>query len=112
MSKLKELLDIPDKQERLRALIDYAKKLKINYTRASSESGEISENELSILIFEAEGTKQRGAHQNLAFFIMGVFVFAVVVACIFLFTRFLSDFLEVEEKKMMSGEQIENPAAQ
>lgn len=85
MSKLEEILDIPDGQKRLEALIEYASALKINYRKAKKPDGNISENELAVLIYDVEKSRKSSIFQNFGLVLGGIFLIIMVAAAIFLF---------------------------
>jgi hypothetical protein len=78
MTKLEEIFQIGEKAERLKALIEYARAVKINPQKARNAKGEVSENELAVLLFDAEQSRKTVKLQNIGLVAGALFVAAVV----------------------------------
>ena len=89
MSKLSQLIEIPQKEERQKVLLEYAKQLRINVAKVKNQEGQINEEELVVLIYDAEQGKKTSQHQNMAFLVVGIFVALALFALIFLLSRLL-----------------------
>ncbi len=59
MIRLDELLAVADKHGRQKAIADYARTLNVNVNKARKANGEFAEEELAILIFDAEKNRQK-----------------------------------------------------
>ncbi|HOW35034.1 MAG TPA: hypothetical protein PL155_01275 [Candidatus Omnitrophota bacterium] len=84
MNTLDELLAIPDKTERHKALVDLARSFNINIAQVKEPNGEIREEELAVLIFEAQEKKKKKQFQNIAVVVVGIFF--VIITLIFMGT--------------------------
>ncbi len=78
MSKLEELFQIEDNLARQKALVDYAKSLKVNILKTKKTDGSYSENELAVLIYNAEQSRKDSKFQVIALFSVAVFILLAV----------------------------------
>lgn len=84
MSKLETIFQIEDNQAREKALVAYAKSLRVNVLKAKKADGSYSENELAVLIFNVEQSRKNNKFQNIAMLAVALFVMIIVVAGIVL----------------------------
>lgn len=81
---LDELLAIPDKTERHKALTELALSLDVNVAQVKQPDGEIRVEELVVLIFEAQQNKKKKRFHSIAVIVIGIFF--VIIALIFMST--------------------------
>jgi ABC-type phosphate transport system permease subunit len=84
MPKLETIFQIEDNQAREKALVAYAKSLRVNVLKAKKADGSYSENELAVLIFNVEQSRKNNKFQNIAMLAVALFIMIVVVAGIVL----------------------------
>jgi len=84
MSQLDQIFKISDDRQRLDALIDYARSLKLNYINARQPSGEYSENELAVMIYDAENLRRRVKTEHWGILFGAGIVLVVLAAFIYL----------------------------
>jgi len=99
-SKLARIFDIEDPQKRVETLLEYGRQLKINLVKAKSPDCTYSENELAVLIFNAENNRRMLRLSNIGVFAVALFFFVMILAGIFLVY-----YISVSASKMELGEQ-------
>ncbi len=87
-TKLEVISKIKDGQERRQALVEYAKILKVNFLHAERTGGEYSENELAVLIYNAERARRKLRVVRVGFFVPAFFILILLVVIIFLLLSF------------------------
>lgn len=87
-SKLAGILKIGDSTARQQSLMDYAGSLNINITNVRKLSGDIDEDQLTVLIFNAERTRTMLRLGKTGFFLGVFFIFIMLIAAMFLFLKF------------------------
>ena len=90
MSKLDELFAIPDKSERQKEIMEYARSLRINTAKCKNEFGEISEEKLAVLLYDAQRVKDTNKIQHTALIIGGLILFGFVMFLILIISKLLS----------------------
>ncbi|MFA5260159.1 MAG: hypothetical protein WC450_02900 [Candidatus Omnitrophota bacterium] len=88
-TKLEMIFQIEDEQERRKALVEYAKTLKVNFLHAQRTNGEYSENELAVLIYNAERTLKRTRILNVGFFVAAFFILVFLLVVLYVLVHFL-----------------------
>lgn len=83
MTKLTLIFKIEDEQERRKALLEYAKTLKVNFLHAQRTGGEYSENELAVFIYNAERALKKFWAFEVNFFVAAFVVLVSLAAMIF-----------------------------
>ena len=104
MTKLSELLEIVDRWERQRALVDYAQVLGVNYNQAKNHLGELSEEKLVLMIYDAQARKRTYYSRDLKVLVI---VFSVGVVMMFLITllpRLITGMVEDEKLKQEASQ--------
>lgn len=86
--KLEGILKIGDFTKRQQSLMDYAGSLNINITKVRKLNGDIDEDLLTVLIFNAERTRTMLRFGRTGFFVGVFFIFIMLIAVIFLFLKF------------------------
>lgn len=89
LNRIESLLRIEEKSARQKALLGYARLLKINVSRAEKRNGEIDEDVLTVLIHDAERSRSTRRTVNTGFIAGALFVAAVALAVIFLLVRLM-----------------------
>ncbi len=89
MSKLEQIFQLEDPKTREIELVKYAKLLKINTLKAKKADGSYSENELAVLIYNAEQFAKRSKFQTIALIVVAIFVMIVVFAGLNMFKMML-----------------------
>ncbi len=80
MDKLEELLSICDREQRVQALMRYARSLGIDITQARNSRGTYSEERLALLIFDACHNLKTERHSNVRFLSSVVLVGSMLLA--------------------------------
>jgi len=81
MTKLEKLFDIEDAAGRQKAIIEYARSLKIKILSAKKDNGEYSENILAVLIYDAEKGRKELWLKNI-FLVVGAIIVLVVMTIV------------------------------
>lgn len=89
MSKLEEIFKLEDPHERQIQLVQYAKTLRVNTLKAKKADGSYSENELAVLIYNAEQSLKNFKFQTIALIVVAIFIMVAVIAGIGLFKMML-----------------------
>jgi ABC-type phosphate transport system permease subunit len=89
MSRLDEIFLIENSAERQKALIDYARSLQINVIRAKRDDGDLDENTLAVMIYDALESNKCNTRQNTGLIIGTIFVLIVLGIIIYLAKRLL-----------------------
>lgn len=89
MSKLEQIFQIEDPNDRQRELVQYAKSLRVNTLKAKKADGSYSENELAVLIYNAEQSLKNFKFQTIALLAAAIFIMVVVIAGVGLFKMML-----------------------
>lgn len=84
MKQLEELLAIPDRKERQQALLEYARTLKVDPQKARKEGGDLSEDRLTVLIYDALQSRKMAKFQVTGLLIGGALMLIVGLIMIFL----------------------------
>ena len=92
MSKLEELLKIGDRSARRKALLEHARGLKIDSARARKENGELDEDVLTVLIYDAQQKKSSVQTQNTGLLAGAMIVFVMVIAAIYILAKLLAGY--------------------
>lgn len=87
-SKLDGILKIGDSTTRQQSLMDYAGSLNVNTTKIRKLNGDIDEDQLTVLIFNAERTRTMLRFGRTGFFLGVLFIFIMLIAAIVLFLKF------------------------
>ncbi|HPB68765.1 MAG TPA: hypothetical protein PLT76_02875 [Candidatus Omnitrophota bacterium] len=87
-TKLEVIFQIKDGPERRQALVEYAKILKVNFLHAERTGGEYSENELAVLIYNAERARRKLRIFNVGFFWPACFILICLSAILFFLLSF------------------------
>ena len=85
-SRIEKILAIDVEDKRVEELLNYARKLRINVLRARDESGKYSENQLVVLIYDAEQRIRDRRASNLGMIFIAFFIFVVAMAALALAT--------------------------
>lgn len=81
-SRIEKILAIEDEDKRVETLVGYARKLRLNVLKTRDETGKYSENQLVVLIYDAEqGMRDRRA-ANLGMVFIAFFIFVVAAAAL------------------------------
>jgi hypothetical protein len=83
-SKLEQIFALEDAAQRVPALVEYARSLKVNVLKARKENGDYSEDQLAVLIYDVEQRKKDVRAANVGLVIVAVFIFLVIAAGIVL----------------------------
>lgn len=97
MDKLDALLSTVDRKERQQALLGYAKSLKIDSAQVRDTVGNINEEKLVILIFDAQKVRSKGKNSNNLFTGAAVAVTAVLIGAIIFLPKWLAHLYEKSE---------------
>jgi len=99
MTKLAELLEIVDRWERQRALVDYAQALGVNYNQAKNHLGELIEEKLVLMIFDAMANKKTYQSKDLKVLVIVLGIGVVVMFMIASVPRLITGLAEDEKLK-------------
>jgi hypothetical protein len=89
MSQLDEIFFMEDPARRQRALVEYARSLKVNIIKAKKDNGELDENVLAVMIYDALELNKSSKRQNAGLIIGGIFLLVVLGIIIYLAKRLL-----------------------
>jgi len=90
VSKLDELLKMEDRVARQKAMLEFARALKVDSFRARKEDGDLDEDVLTVLIYDADLQKSSVRTQNTGLLVGAVLVALMVIAAIYLLARLLA----------------------
>ena len=97
MDKLDALLSIVERKERQQSLLGYAQSLQIDGTQVRDTAGNINEEKLVILIFDAQKAKLKGKSSNNLFTGIAVAVTAVLMGAIIFLPKWLARLYQKSE---------------
>lgn len=108
MSKLDELLSIPNKEQRLSALTEHARSLGINVFEAEDRSGRLIEEKLALLIYDAQKSRKIARGQDKYFVWVGLLTLTVMMAIVSFMPRIINYIYtdiegKPEQKKVYQG---------
>ena len=86
--KLNEILKVGNKVNRQQALIEYAQSLHVSFDGLRKPNGEVDEDQLTVLLFNAERTRTWFRLRRMGVLAGGFFVLMMLIAAIFLFVKF------------------------
>jgi hypothetical protein len=89
VSKLETILKIGDITERREALAEYARSLGIKVEKARKLHGEVDEDQLTVLIFNAERNRAFFRSRRFGLIFGTLFVFTALMAGLFLLTQLM-----------------------
>jgi len=89
-SRLDELLKMEDRVARQKAMLEYSRALKVDSARARNEDGDLDEDVLTVLLYDAQQKKSSVRTQNTGLLVGAVIVALVVIAAIYLLARLLA----------------------
>ena len=89
INQIEEILKIGEKRERQKKLREYAQRLKINLLKVRKPSGEISEDGLTVLLYDALQARTRRRSQMTGLIAVGVFILGVMFVVFFLYAKFM-----------------------
>jgi len=104
MSKLAELLEIVDRWERQRALVDYAQLLGVNYNQAKNHLGELIEEKLVLMIHDAQAKKKTYQSKDIKVLVITLGVGVAVMMMIAMVPRLITGMVEDEKLKEQAGQ--------
>jgi len=87
MSKLEKIYKIKDPAKRYQALVAYAQALKIPVFRVQRPDGAYDYDKLTVLVYDAEKSRQDILRKNTYVLISGVFIFIILAWCIYIMAR-------------------------
>ena len=88
VKKLEGILKIGDIVQRQEALITYARSLQVNAQDARKFNGEIDEDQLTVLIFNAERTRTMFRFRKIGLLVATFLLFITLIAATIIFVRF------------------------
>jgi len=83
-SKLGEIFKVEDPAKRTEQLVAYAKRLKVNVLKTKKENGDYSEDQLAVLIYDAEERQRQNQLSNIGLIMGALFIFFVLLVGILL----------------------------
>jgi hypothetical protein len=90
MNRLEEILKIADCKKRQEQLVNYARALNVNPTRARKPNGEWDEDVLTLLIYDAGQVKKTQKFQKVGLIVGAVFLTLMGVALISFLAKLFS----------------------
>ena len=79
-SRIEKILAIETEDKRVEELVSYARKLRLNVLKTRDEAGKYSENQLVVLIYDAEQRIRDRRASNLGMVFIAFFIFVVFMA--------------------------------
>lgn len=102
MNKLDALLSIVERKERQQALLEYAKAFKIDSTQVRDTVGNINEEKLAVLIFDAQKARLTSRNSNSRFTGIALVVTAILMMAIIFLPKWLAEVYEKDEMTAQS----------
>ena len=100
MKELDALLAIADLNKRQSALVQYAKALGLNPRLAAGENGELNEEKLIIMIYDALQEQRTERKKDVNFVGIGIFYLVVMIAIMAVLPRIIKMFGETKEAEL------------
>ena len=86
---LESILKIADKAERQKALMEYAKTMHVNVRKAKNMKNELSEDELIVLIYDAQKSQKTALFKNVALVIGAIIISLAIMLLVSLVKKVL-----------------------
>ncbi|MDP2654303.1 MAG: hypothetical protein Q8Q08_09755 [Candidatus Omnitrophota bacterium] len=106
MNKLGQILDIPNRTERKDQLASYARALGIALPLARESDGELNEEKLAILIYDAQKTQKKTTAVNLKIALVGAVAVAGITALFGTLPKLIIAFYEQEEREQLKEDKM------